>query len=132
MRVVDYKTGRYGWKDGEQFRGGRELQLALYNEAAARLYPGAEGRRGPLLPRDRRASASDRRRVPPTRKSAGTLRQVLRALDDTARAGVFAPVADSCEYCDFERSAASAASSRAARKKADPRLAAFLSIREIP
>ena len=30
-----------------------------------------------------------------------SLRQVLRALDDTARAGVFAPVADTCDFCAF-------------------------------
>ena len=28
--------------------------------------------------------------------------RVLRTLDETARAGVFAPVADTCKYCDFE------------------------------
>ena len=36
VRVVDYKTGKPQWKEGEQFRGGRELQLAIYNRAADR------------------------------------------------------------------------------------------------
>jgi hypothetical protein len=40
VRVVDYKTGKFQWKAGELFRGGRELQLALYNRAAQALYPG--------------------------------------------------------------------------------------------
>ena len=132
VRVVDYKTGWYGWKDGEQFRGGRELQLALYNEAAARLYPGAvvaEARYYHATSDQRfrsKACAADE-------EVASTLRRVLRTLDDTARQGVFAPVADSCEFCDFETVCGLEAvrQSRAARKRADPRLAGFLSIREI-
>jgi hypothetical protein len=58
--------------------------------------------------------------------------RVLRTLDETARAGVFAPVADTCDFCDFQAVCGAARETRAERKKADPRLAAFLKLREIP
>jgi hypothetical protein len=45
VRVIDYKTGKYFWqwepKDA-QFRGGRALQLAIYNQAARAAYPDHE------------------------------------------------------------------------------------------
>jgi len=61
-----------------------------------------------------------------------TLVRVLRTLDETARAGVFAPVADSCDFCDFQAVCGRTREARAGRKKGDPRLAAFLKLREIP
>ena len=61
-----------------------------------------------------------------------TLVRVLRTLDETARAGVFAPVADTCDFCDFQAVCGGAREARAERKKGDPRLAAFLKLREIP
>ena len=35
VRVIDYKGGKYVWQDGEEFRGGRNVQLAIYVLAAA-------------------------------------------------------------------------------------------------
>lgn len=131
VRVVDYKTGKYFWKDGEQFRGGRELQLALYNEAVRKLQPGtavAEARYYHSTTANRFRSKA----CPATPEVAQSLRQVLKALDDTARAGVFAPIADSCDFCAFDAICGRFKKERAERKKGDPRLATFLSIREIP
>ena len=39
VRVIDYKTGKYDWKDDDQFKGGRKVQLAIYILAAAAAYP---------------------------------------------------------------------------------------------
>ncbi len=61
-----------------------------------------------------------------------TLEQVLETLDDTARAGVFAPVADTCDFCDFAGVCGSQKEARAERKQADPRLAGFRKLRDIP
>ncbi len=69
---------------------------------------------------------------PATDEVGKTLEQVLATLDDTARAGVFAPVADSCEFCDFQGLCGSQREARAERKHADPRLAGFWKLREIP
>ena len=61
-----------------------------------------------------------------------TLERVLETLDDTAKAGVFAPVADTCDYCDFEGVCGQGKGTRAERKRSDPRLQRFLALREIP
>ena len=62
---------------------------------------------------------------------ASTSRQVLTALDDTAAAGAFAPVADAGDYCDYTAICGPHRVQRAARKQGDPRLAAFYRMREI-
>ena len=45
--------------------------------------------------------------------------------------GAFAPVADACDYCDYAAICGPHEEQRAARKKGDPRLAAFYKMREI-
>lgn len=136
VRVIDYKTGKYNWKDGEQFRGGRELQLALYNEALRQLYPHA------AVAEARYYFATSGQRFktkacPATEEIGQSLRAILDVLEDTARAGVFAPVPDdpdyTCAYCDFSALCGQPRTreGRFDRKKADPRLAAFLAIRGI-
>ena len=69
---------------------------------------------------------------PATEEVGETLRRVLLTLDETARAGLFAPVADTCTFCPFTGVCGGSREARAARKKEDPRLAGFLSLREIP
>src|SRR5207249_3964569 len=113
------------------FRGGRNVQLAIYVLAAASAYPGhqvmesryyyntAHGRF-----RVKRVEGSDAARK--------TLKEVLTALDDTLAKGVFAPVADDCNFCDYQAICGPHRVPRATRKKADPRLAAFYRMREIP
>jgi ATP-dependent helicase/DNAse subunit B len=118
VRIIDYKTGSFTWKADEQFRGGRELQLALYNEAARHLFPDS--------------SVAEARYYHATEEVGETLRRVLSTLDETARAGLFAPVADTCTFCPFTGVCGGSREARAARKKEDPRLAGFLSLREIP
>ena len=61
-----------------------------------------------------------------------TLTTVLTTLDDLAAAGVFPPVADTCMFCDFQSVCGPFREARAVRKAADPRLAAFKRLREIP
>jgi ATP-dependent helicase/nuclease subunit B len=131
IRVIDYKTGKLLFKEGEQFRGGRELQLALYNRAAHGLHPDHEVCEALYY----HAVSRERFRqwaCPATEEVGETLLEVLRTLDDTARAGVFAPVADTCDFCDFLDLCGSQREARAERKKADPRLRPFLNLREIP
>ena len=131
LRVIDYKTGYFKWKDGEQFRGGRELQLAIYNRAAQALYPDHEVSEA-LYYHSVAKQRFKQKACPATDEVGKTLEQVLTTLDDTARAGVFAPVADSCEFCDFQGLCGSRREARAERKHADPRLAGFWALREIP
>ncbi len=131
VRVIDYKTGRYLWKDDEQFRGGRELQLAIYNRAAQALYP-EHAISEALYYHSVAKERFKQKACPATAEVGETLEQVLRTLDDTARAGVFAPVADTCEFCDFEGVCGTRKEARAERKKDDPRLRAFLELRKIP
>ena len=131
VRVIDYKTGQYLWKDEDQFRGGRELQLALYNRAAQALYPDHEISEA-LYYHSVAKEKFKQKACPATAEVGETLEQVLRTLDDTARAGVFAPVADTCDFCDFEGVCGAQREARAARKRDDPRLAAFLELRKIP
>src|SRR5687767_3817687 len=35
VRVTDYKSGKYIWQDEDEFKGGRNVQLAIYVLAAA-------------------------------------------------------------------------------------------------
>ena len=49
-----------------------------------------------------------------------TLKQVLVALDDTVRAGAFAPVADDCSFCDYIDICGPYREMRAARKTRRP------------
>ena len=131
VRVVDYKTGKPQWKEGEQFRGGRELQLAIYNRAADRVFEGASVSEA-LYYYATPGGRYQQKACPATGEVDETLVRVLQILDETARAGVFAPVADTCDFCDFQAVCGGAREARAERKKADPRLAAFLKLREIP
>lgn len=131
VRVIDYKTGKFLFKDGEQFRGGRELQLAIYNRAAEALYPDHEVSEA-LYYHAVAKQKFKQKACPATEEVGETLEQVLKTLDDTARAGVFAPVADSCDFCDFEGVCGTQKESRAERKKDDPRIREFLKLREIP
>jgi len=131
VRVVDYKTGQFRWKEGEQFRGGRELQLAIYNRAADAVFEGASVSEA-LYYYATPGGRYNRQACPATGEVDETLVRVLRTLDETARAGVFAAVADTCDFCDFQAVCGGTRQARAERKKADPRLAAFLKLREIP
>ena len=133
VRVLDYKTGKCRWKRDEQFRGGRELQLAIYNLAAATLFEKAEVSEAIYYfatPNGRFKKIA----CPASKEANETLVRVLRTLDDTARAGVFAPTPDdeSCKYCDVQAVCGSGRTERAERKKEDGRLAAFLELRKIP
>ena len=60
-----------------------------------------------------------------------TLKKVLTALDDTVANGALAPVADECDFCDFQSMCGPTRVARAARKQGDPRLKAFYKMREI-
>ncbi len=130
VRVIDYKTGKYFWKKDEQFKGGRELQLAIYNRAARELYPTKEVAEAAYYYAT--ATGDYRRKAcPATPEVDQTLTQVLAALDGLAAAGVFPPVADTCTFCDFKLVCGPFREQRAARKADDPRLAAFRRLRGI-
>jgi ATP-dependent helicase/nuclease subunit B len=131
VRVIDYKGGWNPWKEGEEFRGGRNVQLAIYILAAGAAYPKHEVT-------DSRYYYSTTygrfktKQVEGSDTARDTLKQVLTALDDTVARGAFAPVADACDYCDFDAICGPHKEQRAARKKGDSRLVAFYKMREIP
>ena len=130
VRVIDYKTGKYFWKREEQWKGGRELQLALYNRAAKTLYPDHAVAEAVYY---YATAVGDYRRkaCPATQEVDEKLTSVLSTLDGLAVAGVFPPVADSCTFCDFKGVCGPFREGRAQRKSGDPRLAAFKRLREI-
>ncbi len=125
VRVTDYKGGKYIWQDEDEFKGGRNVQLAIYVLAAEAAYPKAEVTES----RYYYSTAYGRfktKRIEGTDAARNTLKQVLTALDDTVAKGAFAPVADECGFCDYQAICGPHREHRAARKKrTDPRLAAF-------
>ena len=131
VRVIDYKTGKHYWGKDEQWKGGRELQLALYNRAARAMFAGHEVAEAVYY----YATATGeykRKACPATPEVDKTLTTVLTTLDGLAAAGVFPPVADSCRFCDFQTVCGPFREARAARKSGDPRLEVFRRLREIP
>jgi RecB family exonuclease len=131
VRVIDYKTGGYYWKKEEQFKGGRELQLAIYNRAAQALYPDREVAEAVYYYATAKGEYR-RKECPATPEVGETLTKALGIMDGLAQAGVFPPVADSCQFCDFKTVCGPFREHRAERKKSDSRLADFRRLREIP
>jgi RecB family exonuclease len=130
VRVIDYKGGKCVWEDEDEFRGGRSVQLAIYVLAAGAAYPKHEVTES----RYYYSTAYGRfrtKQIEGSDEARNTLKQVLTALDDTVAGGAFAPVADDCDYCDYQAICGLNKEPRAARKKGDPRLAAFYRMREI-
>jgi ATP-dependent helicase/nuclease subunit B len=130
VRVIDYKTGKL-WEKDAQFRGGRELQLALYNRAARVMFPDHEVAEA-VYYYSTATGDYQRKACAATPQVDQTLTAVLTTLDGLAVAGVFPPVADSCRFCDFQTVCGPFREARAARKAGDPRLATFRRLREIP
>jgi ATP-dependent helicase/nuclease subunit B len=131
VRVIDYKTGKHFWEKDAQFKGGREVQLALYNRAARVMFPDHEVAEA-VYYYSTATGDYKRKACPATPEVDETLTNVLATLDGLAMAGVFAPVADSCRFCDFQTVCGPFRENRAARKSSDPRLASFRRLREIP
>jgi RecB family exonuclease len=131
VRVVDYKTGGHYWKRDEEWKGGRELQLAIYNLAARILFPGHQVAEAAYYYATAKGEYRRKARAA-TPEVEAKLKTVLVTLDDLAAAGVFPPVADSCDFCDFQSVCGPFREPRAQRKAADPRLTAFRRLREIP
>lgn len=130
VRVIDYKGGKYIWQDEDEFKGGRNVQLAIYVLAAGAAYPKHEVTES----RYYYSTAYGRfktKRIEGSDAARNTLKQVLTALDDTVAKGAFAPVADECGFCDYQAICGPHREHRAARKKGDPRLAAFYRMREV-
>ena len=118
------------WQDEDEFKGGRNVQLAIYVLAAAAAYPKHEVTES----RYYYVTAHGRfktKHVDGSEAARATLKKVLTALDDTVAKGAFAPVADDCGYCDYQAICGPHREPRAARKKRDARLAAFYRMREI-
>jgi ATP-dependent helicase/nuclease subunit B len=133
LRVVDYKTGGFFWRKTEQFKGGRALQLPIYNLAAGHLYPRHEVEAAEYY--HCTAGAGFRRHAcPNSDENREILRKVLVTLDDVVATGTLAPDPDenNCRYCDYKDICGPDREHRAQRKSADARIAAFKALREIP
>jgi ATP-dependent helicase/nuclease subunit B len=103
LRVVDYKTGSASrftrrQKDGD-FRGGRQLQVALYSEAVA-------GMLGAHVSRFEYRFPTERGQNTIVSYAAGELsraKSIVASLLGHVRDGVFVPTTDGddCAYCDY-------------------------------
>jgi CRISPR/Cas system-associated exonuclease Cas4 (RecB family) len=135
VRVVDYKTGGFWHEEGEEFKGGRSIQLAVYNVAAAQLYPKHAVTEALYRYTTEKGGFRDKA-CADTDEARETLRTILRSLETLATRGVFAPDPgkDACGFCDFQPvcGPAAARDGRAARKKDDPRLQPLRDLRQIP
>ncbi|MGE0453999.1 MAG: PD-(D/E)XK nuclease family protein [Vicinamibacteria bacterium] len=130
VRVVDYKTGGYYYDEGEDLKGGTEVQLVLYNLAAESLYPNHEVTRAVYRYATEKGGFQDKA-CENTHENRATLRTVLENLDQLAQAGVFPPVADNCLFCDYKDLCGPWREQRARRKTDDPRLAPIKTLRQI-
>jgi len=130
VRVVDYKTGGYYYDDGEDLKGGTEVQLILYNLAAESLYPKHEVTRALYRYATEKGGFQDKA-CDNTEENRATLRTVLENLDHLAKEGVFPPIADNCLFCDYKDVCGPWREQRAKRKTDDPRLAPVKALREI-
>jgi ATP-dependent helicase/nuclease subunit B len=131
VRVIDYKTGSFTWRDGEELKGGRVVQLPVYNRVAAELHPDKTVEAAIYYHATERGKFK-KKRCEATPEGDALLRRILGTLDDLVAAGVFAPVADDCDYCSYDELCGQEKQRRAERKAADPRLAAFRQMRQIP
>ena len=131
VRVVDYKTGAAPKNKAGGLEGGRALQLRVYNLALRQVYP---QHRVEQAEYDYLTAKGGYLQVaaPATPESEAELARVVADYDELARAGVFPPVADSCEWCDYQVICGPGREARAARKRDDPRLARWRAIRELP
>jgi RecB family exonuclease len=130
VRVLDWKTGGYRFDDDEEFQGGREFQLVLYNLAAESLYPGRRVAEAAYRFATEKGRFKDKA-CPNDAGKRETLGAILGHLDALVDTGTFAPTADSCDWCDFQELCGPNRERRAQRKRADPRLAPFDRLREI-
>ena len=119
-----------GGRRNAQFKGGKALQLAIYNHAARVAYPGSEITEA-VYYYATGAGEYKRKGCACTPEVDATLGSVLSGLDQLAAAGVFPAVADNCKFCDYQTICGPFRVERAARKAADPRLASLRTMREI-
>jgi RecB family exonuclease len=132
LRVIDYKTGGFYDDESAEFKGGRELQLAVYNLAAERLYPKHAVEEALYRYSTEKGGFQDKD-CANSEQNRETLRRILGHLDCLAARGIFAKSADSCQFCDYQSicGIAQVRESRAKRKEADPRLEPFRQLRTI-
>jgi ATP-dependent helicase/nuclease subunit B len=136
LRVIDYKTGKLsGEEDG--FCGGTTLQLPLYLMAACRIWKEADlekswaeycsvSRKGKFA---RIPFHGDR-----WAEKEGDLKKILETISRGIREGTFFPFREKdrdCGYCDFKNLCEHGVDVFFEKKKKDPRVAAFLEMREI-
>ncbi len=131
VRVVDYKTGAAPKNKAGGLEGGRALQLRVYNLALRQAYP---RHRVEQAEYDYLTAKGGYLQVaaPATPESEAELARVVADYDELARAGVFPPVADSCDWCDYQAVCGPGREARAARKRDDPRLVRWRAVRELP
>ncbi|MEW6279209.1 MAG: PD-(D/E)XK nuclease family protein [Candidatus Eremiobacterota bacterium] len=119
LEVVDYKTGRRLTRArGAVYRGGRQLQHALYALVAERLagHLGPIRRSGYFFP----SARSEDQRVVHSYPDRAALRRLLMDVTEPLRTGAFVHsdrLDDDCRYCDFKA---------ACRSRFEPPLRAML------
>lgn len=136
VRIIDYKTGKLlGRENG--FSGGTTLQLPIYLWAAQQIWPTID-----LEQSWAEYYSLSRHEENKRLRFAGqnwaekekNLKVIVQTIEEGIIAGTFfaAPVREEiCQYCDFERVCEHGRDLIFARKKGDPRAAAFLRMREI-
>jgi RecB family exonuclease len=133
-RVVDYKTGRGGYKD-DTFEGGQRLQLPVYLLAARAMrgYP-MENLVAEYCMINRESNGPAVFRGETLQERESDFRVILSAIADGVESGLFpawpAPTAD-CSRCDYRRVCGRVGTMSVERKLGDPRLEGLHRMRAI-
>lgn len=128
-RILDYKSGK---PVRGRFAGGTALQLPLYLYAARRLRPDLQWMAADYIYLNR-AERPHQPAFPAETWSEveADLRAIVTVLAGGLRAGCFPQTPDTCQPCAFPLICSAMVENRAGRKRHDPRLDGWRSMRKI-
>jgi len=135
LRVIDYKTGKE--RSGEiGFKGGRQLQLAIYLKGLLDKSPDAD----PATSLAQYLSIDSAGNIKEATLEGAKLSEraqelglIVKAITDGIESGLFPPLEDekNCRYCDFQLACDQRSRHSLPFRQGDPRLAELMKARDI-